>query len=43
MAPAPNRYGAIAKEWCIHPMAPTAMMKADVAPTAGHGLGSTRW
>jgi hypothetical protein len=27
---------------CIQLIAPIAMMKAPVAPTAGHGLGSTR-
>ena len=27
---------------CIHVIAPTARMKAPVAPTAGQGLGSTR-
>ena len=43
MVPTPNTIGAAAYMWCIQPMAPTAMMKAEVAPTAGHGLGSTRW
>ena len=42
MAPAPNTKGAPWKEWCIQPTAPTARMKADTEPTAGHGLGSTR-
>jgi hypothetical protein len=28
--------------WCIHMMAPTAMTNAEAAPTAGHGLGSTK-
>ena len=27
----------------IQKMAPTAKRKAEAAPTAGHGLGSTRW
>jgi hypothetical protein len=35
--------GAAAVMWCIQVMAPTAMMKAEIEPTTGHGLGSTRW
>jgi hypothetical protein len=35
--------GAAANEWCIQVIAPTAMMNAEIAPTIGHGLGSTRW
>jgi hypothetical protein len=29
--------------WCIQPMAPKHMMKAESEPITGHGLGSTRW
>ena len=42
-APTANTAGAAANRWCIHVMAPTAMTKAEMEPTAGHGLGSTRW
>jgi hypothetical protein len=28
--------------WCIQAIAPTAITKADIEPTAGQGLGSTR-
>ncbi len=38
-----NTAGAAANRWCIQLMAPTAVMKAEMEPTAGHGLGSTRW
>jgi hypothetical protein len=41
--PIPNTIGAAAYKWCIQLMAPTAMMKAEIAPTIGHGDGSTRW
>ena len=27
----------------IHMIAPTAVMKAKIEPTSGHGLGLTRW
>jgi hypothetical protein len=29
--------------WCIQAIAPTAITKAEIEPTAGHGLGSTKW
>ena len=43
MVPMPKMIGAAANMWCIQVMAPTAMMKAEIEPTTGHGLGSTRW
>ena len=43
MAPTPNTIGAAPNIWCIQVIAPTAMMKAEIEPTIGHGLGSTRW
>jgi hypothetical protein len=43
IAPTPKIYGAAASIWCIQVMAPTASRKAETEPTAGHGLGSTRW
>ena len=43
MVPTPNTIGAHENMWCIQVMAPIAMMKAPVEPTAGQGLGSTRW
>ena len=39
MVPMPKMIGAAANMWCIQVMAPTAMMKAEIAPTIGHGLG----
>ena len=43
MAPAANTIGAAANDLCIQVIAPTARMKAEIEPTIGHGLGSTRW
>ena len=43
MVPTPKMIGAAANMWCIQVIAPTAMMKAEIEPTTGHGLGSTRW
>src|ERR1700680_681568 len=43
MVPMPKMIGAAANRWCIQVIAPTAMMKAETAPTIGHGEGSTRW
>ena len=43
MMPMPKMIGAATVRWCIQVMAPTAMMKAEMEPTIGHGLGSTRW
>jgi len=43
ITPTPKMYGAAANMWCIQVMPPTAVTNAETAPTAGHGLGSTRW
>ncbi|MGY3078749.1 hypothetical protein ACVWZZ_005157 [Bradyrhizobium sp. LM6.10] len=41
--PTPKMIGAAENMWCIQAIAPTAMMKAEIEPTTGHGEGSTRW
>ncbi len=43
MTPMPNTSGAPVYMWCIQPIAPIAMMNAEIEPTIGHGDGLTRW
>ena len=43
MIPTPRMSGAKLSISCIHVISPTAATNAETAPTAGHGLGLTRW